>query len=98
MKQHNLQLTPEAELDIDDAYNWYEDQQDGLGERFLEHIENAFQQIAKNSLVFRYWHPSFRGYVLPTFPYVILYRATKDEVQVVSVFHTSRDPKPWDME
>jgi len=98
MKLPNLQLTSEAELDIDDAYNWYEDQQYGLGERFLDHVENAFQQIAQNSLTFRYWHRPFRGYAMPTFPYVILYRATKDEVQVVSVFHNSRDPKPWDIE
>ena len=30
-----LIIAPEAQQDVDEAYNWYEDRRHGLGEEFL---------------------------------------------------------------
>ena len=32
---YQLIIRPEAELDIEESYNWYEDQAMGLGDEFL---------------------------------------------------------------
>ncbi|GMV16927.1 MAG: hypothetical protein AMXMBFR56_51510 [Polyangiaceae bacterium] len=40
-------LEPEAERDITDAYDWYEEQRSGLGERFLASVAESLEQIAR---------------------------------------------------
>lgn len=36
-----------------------------------------------------------RRAVVKRFPYVVIYQEMPTEVLVISVFHTSRDPKEW---
>jgi toxin ParE1/3/4 len=53
-----IAVKPGAEEDIIQAYNWYEDQREGLGEEFLfelefyyqklEHQPTAFGKVSKN--------------------------------------------------
>ena len=95
MEPSSLKLAPEAELDIEDAFNWYENQQIGLGDRFLETLNAAFLKISHHPFTFRIWYHPYRGYLIPTFPYIILYRTVGSEIHVLSVFHTSRNPKHW---
>ena len=37
-----LIVCPGAETDIQDAYEWYEERQEGLGRRLIEELEQAF--------------------------------------------------------
>jgi toxin ParE1/3/4 len=41
MNEMRVIIRPEAELDIDDAYQWYESQRKGLGQNFLLCVEEA---------------------------------------------------------
>lgn len=52
MKTYTYKLTDEAELDIKDIYKWYESKLQGLGNRFLAHIEKSFNKITFNPLAF----------------------------------------------
>ncbi|MBE7479012.1 MAG: type II toxin-antitoxin system RelE/ParE family toxin [Polyangiaceae bacterium] len=85
-------LEPEAERDITDAYDWYEEQRSGLGERFLASVAESLEQIARapkaNPIVER----SVRRKLLRTFPYSVLYRDSDDTLFVVACFHGKRDP------
>ena len=40
-----LLVEPEAELDIAEAYDWYEHHQVGLGERFLSAVRESLDRI-----------------------------------------------------
>jgi hypothetical protein len=40
-----LQLHPLVQQDYNEAYKWYEDQQKGLGERFLKAVRGKIEQI-----------------------------------------------------
>jgi len=42
-----LTVEPEAEFDLERAVNWYNDQRPGLGQQFLEGVEEAFDRIRK---------------------------------------------------
>jgi plasmid stabilization system protein ParE len=44
---------------------------------------------------FPHIHGSLRRAVLRRFPYSIVFAATNEEIVVLSVFHSSRDPKRW---
>jgi plasmid stabilization system protein ParE len=88
-------LEPEAERDITDAYDWYEEQRSGLGERFLASVAESLEQIARapkaNPIVER----NVRRKLLRTFPYSVLYRDSDDTLFVVACFHGKRDPAVW---
>ena len=43
---YTISFHPEAETEYESAYNWYAQQQDGLGERFFEAVTRKLHQIA----------------------------------------------------
>jgi hypothetical protein len=44
----NLIILPQAEQDITEAYNWYQERELGLGEEFLWCIDASIQMIERN--------------------------------------------------
>lgn len=42
-----LVLAPEAELDIAEAYGWYESRRSGLGEEFLSSVDACVEAIRR---------------------------------------------------
>lgn len=56
MKQ--LVVDPRAPAEIDDATNWYEEERDGLGPRFLEVLDQTLQlspKIRQLSKIGNHW-------------------------------------------
>ncbi|MGA2714009.1 MAG: hypothetical protein ABSG41_12955 [Bryobacteraceae bacterium] len=42
-----LVIAPEAELDITEAYSWYEGRRSGLGEEFLSSVDACLESIRR---------------------------------------------------
>jgi toxin ParE1/3/4 len=51
--RYDYHLSQEAEDDILEGYVWYEQQSSGLGEEFLEALDNAHQAILQNPAAYR---------------------------------------------
>ena len=47
----SLFLAPEAELDIAEAYDWYEGRRMGLGEDFLSSLDACTERIRRRPLL-----------------------------------------------
>ncbi|WP_339700141.1 type II toxin-antitoxin system RelE/ParE family toxin [Algoriphagus aquimarinus] len=91
---YNYQLSEEAESDVYDSYIWYEKQQKGLGEYFLESIDAAAQAICNNPKTYQIrYKKKVRSFVVSHFPYLILYVVNGDNIDVIAVFNTNRHPK-----
>lgn len=41
----SIRVLPSAVNDIQKAYDWYEEQSEGLGERYLEYVDIGFNAI-----------------------------------------------------
>lgn len=93
MVQYKIQITINAEKEILSAYNFYEDQQISLGEKFLNELETSFKLIQKNPYLFARKHKAFREIVLNKFPFLIVYEINAEILIIISVFHTSKNPK-----
>ena len=91
----DLIVLPEAERDMTEAYDWYEDRQSGLGMRFLRNVNECFQVICRSPKAFACIHEQYRRHVVRRFPYVVIYECDDDTVTVYSVFHCSQDPSKW---
>lgn len=48
---HNLQIQSRAIIDIQEAFEWYEKQKDGLGFEFIEEVENGYENICKHQVI-----------------------------------------------
>lgn len=80
---------------MEDSSDWYEEQAIGLGKRFVEMIKKTLVLTETNPEAFPKTKQHFREVVVEDFPYLIVYRYDKGEsiVNVLHVFHTSRNPK-----
>lgn len=88
-------LSPEAQTDYDEAFDWYEMRQRGLGVRFATAVERVFNSIAAMPNMHAVVYKNLRKAVVRTFPYSIFYQVEPNQVLVVSVFHGRRDPSIW---
>lgn len=90
-----LVVNPEAEADLADAKAWYDRQRQGLGDDFLQRVEGVLSSIERNPELRGTLFGELRGALVERFPYAVIYRIDDDQVTVVAVYHTSRNPRGW---
>jgi plasmid stabilization system protein ParE len=90
-----LVINPKAEADLAEAKTWYEGERAGLGEEFLECVDEAFEQIHAMPNVCRKVYLDLRRKLVRRFPYAVFYRIDEDQITVVAVYHCKRDPRGW---
>jgi plasmid stabilization system protein ParE len=86
---------PEARTEFDEAYDWYEGQAAGRGDRFAEAIREVIERIGTMPRIHATVRGDTRRAVVRGFPDCVFYREETDQVRVQAVFHTSRDPADW---
>ncbi len=88
-------LSARAQKEIEKAWEWYEDRQQGLGDRFVKEVTNSISKIEKTPLRYPFRYKSYKEAVVSVFPFIIIYRISKPKkiIRIVSVFHTSLNPK-----
>ena len=85
----------EAAWEIEDAFEWYEAQQKGLGSKLAEETETAIFRIMSFPFLHVEIHEDIRRAILPVFPYAIIYSVVNDEIQVHAFSHLHREPLYW---
>ncbi|WKK80468.1 type II toxin-antitoxin system RelE/ParE family toxin [Marivirga arenosa] len=92
---YRLIVRPEAELDILESSQWYEDKQKNLGIRFLEKIEEKLLLITQNPLHYQVRYKNTRLALIEHFPYAIHFIVDQKELIVIAVLGTRDDPGKW---
>jgi Plasmid stabilization system protein len=90
---YQISLSPNAEADLLEATLWYESQQIGLGEKFLQKVESYFFRIQNNPLHFPLKKGTLREAYVQKFPYVIIYQVIGSNIIVFAVFDTHQNPE-----
>lgn len=90
-----LSVGPQAERETQEAARWYDSQSAGLGEAFLDVVQQTLDAIVENPLRFPLVHRDIRRALLKRFPYGIFFRLRPDRIKVVAIVHLSRDPSRW---
>ena len=88
-------VRPEAEADIQKAFNWYEDQRVGLGHTFRHSISSTLKNIPFMPLRFPDVYRGLRRALTYRFPYSIYFLLKPDLIVVVACVHQKRDPEVW---
>lgn len=85
-----------AELDVDEAFAWYEARADGLGETFLRAVEACLARIARRPEAHVVAHGRVRRARLHRFPYGVYYVIRQEFIDVLAVYHVRRCPRRFD--
>ena len=89
----NLEILPQAKLDIREAARYYQLQRDGLDDEFLAEIAAGTANILKSPLQFAEARPGIHRYLLDRFPYGIYYRLPdSNTVRIIVIKHHRRRP------
>ena len=90
-----LRILPEAVADAREAYLWYEERRLGLGQEFLECVDECIDRIRRNPELFEVVHDEYRRALVRRFPYIIFYEYASGSVTVYAVFHSAQSPDKW---
>jgi toxin ParE1/3/4 len=88
-------IRPEAQADLLEARNWYDQKSSGLGDEFVTAFEQLLLRIEVFPELYGTSYREVRPAKLRRFPYVVYYRALTDHIEVLAVLHGSRDPRVW---
>jgi toxin ParE1/3/4 len=90
-----IRFTPEADAELAEARQWYAHQRENLDIEFMERIDDALSRIVRNPNLYPIVDRTLRRAVVRRFPFAIFYEVTADEIQVIAVFHSRRNPEKW---
>jgi plasmid stabilization system protein ParE len=95
-----LRLLAGAEAEIESARCYFNGQAHDLGTRFLDDLELTLQDVLKHPASFPKLEtlPNEEPYqraLLRTFRYAVVFELLAEEILVVAVTHTSREPNYW---
>ena len=86
---------PVAEAEYLEAYDWYEEREEGLGQRFETALGDSISHIVNMPLSYPSKKSGRRECVMKDFPFIVVFKLypKTETILIVSVFHTSRNPR-----
>ncbi|MDE3184229.1 MAG: type II toxin-antitoxin system RelE/ParE family toxin [Bacteroidota bacterium] len=91
--KYQIKVSATAYQETGDAYEYYEEQSPGLGERFLKSLEDSYLKLSQTPQYYSYIRndKNIRDIKIKTFPFVIIFQIMKNTVLVLRVFNTNRN-------
>jgi plasmid stabilization system protein ParE len=90
-----IRFTPEADAEFAEDRQWYAHQRADLDIEFMERIDGALSRIVNNPHLYPVVYRTLRRAVVRRFPFAVFNEVTADEIYVIAVFHSRRDPGIW---
>jgi plasmid stabilization system protein ParE len=90
-----IRFVPAAGEEAEDALDWYLQRSLKAAESFLREFERGLELISESPRRWPRFEAGTRRYVLPRFPYSIVYRELRHGIEVVAVAHQKRRPGYW---
>jgi toxin ParE1/3/4 len=85
----------EASRDTEEAWDFYESKQAGLGQTFLNRLRETIESISTIPEMYAIVWRNVRAARIRKFKNVVYYRAHVDRVEVLAVIHGRRDASAW---
>ena len=93
---YKVVIEPRAIVDIQDAVDYYDNRQLGLGEYFFSTFNEHIEIISKSPF-FQQRYKDYHGLPIKKFPFIIFYYLdeAKKIIYIVSVFNTLLSPNKY---
>ncbi len=70
---YKVKISDEAELDLEEAYQWYETQVNQLSSEFIRKVDDSLSSIQKNPFAYPLIYQNVRRKLLSRFPFSIFF-------------------------
>jgi len=87
-----IEILEEAEQDLIDGFRFYEAQNFGLGQYFLDSLFSDINSLQLFAGIHP-WYFSYQRLLSKRFPFAIYYRVDNDVVRIRAVLNCRQDPK-----
>jgi hypothetical protein len=90
---YKVVIEPRAIIEIQDAIDYYDSKQNGLGEYFYQVVEEHIENLTKNPF-FQIRYKDYHGFPIRKFPFIILYYIDEklETIYIMSIFNTHLNP------
>lgn len=88
-------IRPEADADVSETRDWYEERLEGLGLKFASRVALAIERIGEAPELYGEVAPGVRAAPVRRHRHVVFYRILPDRVDVLAVLHGARDAAEW---
>ena len=95
MTEYRLVAGPSTDRDVAAAFEWYENEEAGLGQEFLVQLRATYDRIAEGPLTYQNLRSGVRRALLRRFPYAVYFAVEGGAVVVLAILHVARDPAEW---
>lgn len=95
MTAFRLIAEPQADIDIEAAFNWYENERPGLGLEFLDELRATYGRIADGPFKYQDLRGGIRRALLRRFPYAVYFAIEKQAAVILTVLQANEDPAKW---
>jgi len=95
-----IEIKPEAQDDARREALYYDGQRYGLGADFLDGLLDAYTVVERQPQSFARLQTAkpnreIRYYIMPRFPYSVVYELLQQRVVVLAIIHHKRGPRYW---
>jgi toxin ParE1/3/4 len=94
---YRLVAEPAADLEVEAALTWHQNERAGLGLEFLDELRSPMVEIADGPHKYRELRSGIRRALLRRFPYAVYFSVEAQVVVVLAVLHAHRDPAAWQL-
>ena len=90
-----IRFSSDADAELAEARQWYAHQRQDLDLEFMDSVDEALTRVVRNPHLYPIVYRNVRRAVVRRFPFAIFFDISEDEIQVIAVFHSRRDPEDW---
>ena len=94
-KPYRIEISNDAEVDFDKSYEYYFQKHPKVADAFFKIINLGIENIKQNPNSYPIAHADLRKYTITKFPFTIYYRIKDSVIQIIAIFHNSRNPEIW---
>jgi mRNA-degrading endonuclease RelE of RelBE toxin-antitoxin system len=90
-----IRILDEASIELDEAFHYYEYEQENLGYRFIDRFKYTLSLIKVYPNGWQQLSNKVRRCLIKSFPYGIIYQVREEEIIIVAVASLHRKPNYW---
>lgn len=95
MTRRRVEIDDDAKAEARHAFGWYLAESVTAALAFEQELSSAMTILAEEAHTFPIYEGETRRYLLPSFPFGILFDLTEDVVFVIAIAHLKREPGYW---
>lgn len=95
MSRFSVEVLPEAEEELREAFLWYFDRSPIAADAFRSLVILAIDALADNADMCPMSEDGLRYHVLSRFPYTVWYELRGEAVTILAIAHQHRRPRYW---